>query len=187
MSRPLRIYQPSLSLHVYNRGHNCTTIFHEPEDYQRFLDRLRWVAAENDVDVHTFCVMRNHYHVVVTPHSATGLPRAMKQIDGGYGRYYNRKHERLGTIWGGRYQAKPLTDERYFWTCFTYVERNAVEAGVVAAAESYAWSSYRVHAFGEASRWLKPHPLYVGLGSTPVERQAAYRAIFRCQTVSDTV
>jgi putative transposase len=163
---------------VYQRGHNCSAIFHERPDYQRFLELVRWAAIENEVDVHAFALMTTHYHLVATPHSAAALPRAMKQIDGAYVRYYNRKHDRLGTAWNGRYEAKPLLDERYFWTCFTYVERNPVDAGIVGAAEEYLWSSYRVHANGAPGGWLVAHPLYEALGSTAAERQAAYRAIF---------
>jgi putative transposase len=188
MPRPPRAYQPGVSLHVYQRGHNRGVIFHEPNDFQQFLGRARFATAQNDVDVHCYSVMRNHYHMMVTPHSEAGLSRAMKQLDGGYVRYYNRKHDRLGTVWCGRYRAKPLLDERYFWTCFTYIERNGVAAGIVTAAEDDPWSSYRVHACGEPSEWLTPHPLFLGLGSTPIERQIAYRAIFqRCATVSDTL
>jgi putative transposase len=186
--RPPRVFQPGVSLHAYQRGHNCSAIFHEREDYQQFLNSLRWAAAENDVDIHAFALMTNHYHLLATPHAETTFPRAMKQLDGGYGRYSNRKHGRRGTIWCGRYDAKPLLDERYFWTCFTYIERNPVEAGIVAAAEDYPWTSYRAHAWGEQIRWLTPHPLYIALGETAVERQAAYQAIFsRCPMVSDTI
>ena len=79
---------------------------------------------------------------------------------------------------------KPLEDDRYWWSCLTYVERNPVEAGIVATADEYRWSSYRVHAAGARNGWLVPHPLYEGLGSTPAERQVAYRAICK---VSDTL
>ena len=188
MSRPPRLFQPGLSAHVYHRGHNCATIFHEAADYQYFLELLRWAAIENELAVHSFAVMRNHHHLIATPDSATAISDTMKQLHGGYASYYNRKHNRLGTIWCGRYQAKPLTDEQYFWTCFTYVERNPVEAGIVDAPEDYPWSSYRIHTCGDDGKWLTVHPLYTALGTSATERQAAYRAIFgRCQTGSDGV
>jgi len=163
---------------VYQRGINCAAIFHEPADYRCFLQLIRWATVSHHVDVHAFVLMSNHYHLVATPASASALPAAMQAIDGEYVRYYNRKHNRLGTLWCGRYQAKLLRDERYFWTCFTYVERNPVAAGIVATAEDYLWSSYPVHAYGAQSQWLISHPLYTALGSTCDERQAAYRAIF---------
>lgn len=184
MPRSPRLYCPGLSVHVFQRGHNRCQIFHERADYQRFLTLLASAARHNGVDVHTFALMTNHYHLVVTPTSATALPLAMKQIDGNYVRYYNRKHDRLGTLWGGRYQSRIIEDERYWWTCVRYVERNPVEAGIVAAPEDYEWSSCRVYGAGAENDWLVPHPLYERLGETPVERQAAYCAICK---VSDTL
>ena len=178
MPRPRRAFQPGLSLHVYQRGHNCDAVFHERGDYEFFLERVRWAAIENDVDIHAFAVMTTHYHLVATPKSASALARAMKQVHGGYVRHYNRKHQRLGTVWCGRYSAKPLQDIRYFWTCFTYVERNPVTAGIVSSPAEYPWSSYRAHAHGERIDWLVTHALYKDLGVTEAERQSAYRAIF---------
>jgi putative transposase len=184
MPRPPRIYVPRLSVHVFQRGHNRSPIFHERDDYERFLTLVSSAAIHNGLDVHVFSLMTNHYHLVATPTSASALPRAMKQIDGDYVRYYNRKHRRSGTLWGGRYQAKIIHDERYWWTCLRYVERNPVEAGIVAVPEEYEWSSYRVYAMGAEIDWLVPHPLYEHLGSTPGERQTAYRNICK---VSDTL
>jgi REP-associated tyrosine transposase len=178
MPRGQRVYLPGVSSHVYMRAINRAEIFHGAEDYQQFLELIRWAAIGNHVDVHAYALMSTHYHLIVTPHSASGLPRAMQQIGGGYVRYYNRKHNRLGTTWCGRYRSKALVDQRYFWTCFTYVERNPVEAGIVSAAEDYVWSSYSTHAHGALSDCLVLHPLYLALGSTPAARQAAYRAVF---------
>lgn len=121
--------------------------------------------------------MTNHYHLIVTPSSSTSLPRAMKQLHGDYVRYYNRKHGRRGTLWGGRYQAKNIEDRRYWWTCARYVERNPLEACLVDAIEEYEWSSYRVHALGAENRWLVPHALYQQLGTCSSERQLAYQEI----------
>lgn len=177
MPRPPRIYLPGLSFHVFQRGHNRGSIFHESEDYERFLALTASAADSNGLDVHAFSLMTNHYHLIATPRSKSALPRTMKQIDGDYVRYYNRKHSRLGTLWNGRYKAKILLDPLYWWTCLAYVERNPVDAGIVAAPEEYEWSSYSVHAAGARNDWLVPHRMYEELGATPAERQAAYRAI----------
>jgi len=186
VARPPRIYVPGLSCHVFQRGHNRATIFHEREDYDYFLALVASATRDNGLDVHGFSLMTNHYHLVATPTSKSALPQAMKQIDGGYTGYYNRKHSRLGTRWNGRYKAKLISDPLYWWTCLAYVEWNPVEAGLVAAPGEYEWSSYGVHASGVYNDWLVPHPLYEGLGSTPAERQSAYRALCSQLQVSDS-
>jgi REP-associated tyrosine transposase len=187
MGRRPRIYIPGVSDHVIQRGHNLIAIFDEAADYEHFLALVRNAASRHSVHVHGFVLMTTHYHLIVTPQSQGGLPSAMKEIDGGYVRHYNRKHGRLGTLWCSRYRALPILEERYWLTCLRYIERNPVEAGMVAAAESYRWSSYRVHALGASHDWLAPHHLYEKLGSTPADRQAVYRAFCAGAEVSDTV
>lgn len=177
MARPPRVYIPGSSVHVFQRGHNRCPIFHERSDYERFLALLASATLHNHVDVHVFALMTNHYHLIATPSSAIALPHAMKQLHGDYGRYYNRKHRRIGTLWGGRYQAKNIEDERYWWTCLRYVERNPVEACLVDSLEEYEWSSYRTYAHGTTNDWLVPHALYERLGASAMERQMAYQAI----------
>jgi len=177
MARLPRVYVPDLSVHVFQRGHNRRPLFHEPSDYTRFTALLVSAVQHYAVNVHVFALMTNHYHLIATPTSSTALPRAMKQLHGDYVRYYNRKNGCIGTVWGGRYHAKSIEDERYWWTCVRYVETNPVEAGLVDSPEEYEWSSYRVYALGVANSWLQPHPLYNQLGSCKAERQRAYRAI----------
>jgi putative transposase len=101
----------------------------------------------------------------------------MQEIGKSHTRYFNRKYGRIGTMWNERYGAILLDDERYCYNCLRYVDLNPVAAHIVSAPEEYRWSSYRVHALGEACGWLTPHPLYLALGSTAEERQLAYRAI----------
>ena len=129
--------------------------------------------------------MTNHYHLIVTPADAGALPRMMQALGVRYVLYFNRKYTRVGTLWCGRYRGLPIEDEKYWLTCLRYVEQNPVRAGIVEAPEMYAWTSYRVHAFGAESDWLEPHSVYLSLGRNPKERQIAYRALCAAQ-VTDT-
>jgi len=185
MARRPRHYVPGQSVHVFHRGHNRCAIFHERCDYKRYVALLISAIQRYGVDVHLFALLTNHYHLLVTPSSATALPNAMKQVNGDYVRYYNRKHGRRGTLWDGRYHARNIDDERYWWTCARYVERNPVEAGLVDLPGDYEWSSYRVYASGAESDWLVPHASYERLGRSPSERQLAYQAI--CRQGPDTL
>jgi putative transposase len=185
MPRPPRIFIAGMSHHVYQRGHNQASIFACDHDYRRFLGHARESMVEYGVDVHAFTLMTNHYHFVATPQARSSLPSAMQQLLGEYTKYFNRQYSRSGTLWNGRYRAKPIEDERYWLNCVRYVEANPVEAKIVATPERYPWTSYRVHAAGEFSDWLVPHFLYLRLGKTPQERQMAYRSLWEADPVPD--
>ena len=177
MPRPCRIYIEGLSVHVMHRGINRVQIFDDADDYEVFLRIVRHGTREEGVDVHSYAVMNNHYHLQVTPKHGLALPRAMKRLNSDYSNYYNRKHRRTGTIWGNRYRPVPIEDDRQWLTCPRYIEQNPVRAGIVSRPADYAWSSYRFHAFGEPVSWLVPHAVYLALGSSPRARQEAYVAI----------
>jgi putative transposase len=172
-----RAFVPGVSLHVRQRGNNRCAIFGDDSDYESFLVMLQSATKRYRVDVHGYSLMTTHTHLLVTPSTTSGASKAMKQVGVAYVLYFNKKYQRVGTLWTGRYKAKPITDERYWLTCLRYIEQNPVRAGMVVRPEQYRWSSYRVHALGHHSDWLASHPLLGALGATPAERQAAYRAL----------
>ena len=75
-----------------------------------------------DVAVHGFALMTTHTHLLITPRTEDGASLAMKLLGGRYVGYFNRKYERVGTLWTGRFKAKPINDERYWLTCIRYIE-----------------------------------------------------------------
>ncbi len=180
MPRPRRVYVPGMSVHVYNRGANKATIFHDDGDCQQFLAIAQQAGDTNGLAVHGFTIMSTHFHLIATPQHKDALSSALHDIDGRYSKYYNNRYRRIGPTWNGRYGARLLRNERYWLSCLRYVEHNPVKAQLVETPEAYEWTSYRVHALGETNDWLVLHPLYLSLGSTPSKRQAMYRAICAC-------
>ena len=170
-----RIFIAGISVHIFRRGHNLMDIFHHPSDYESFLVFVKYAATDYKIDVHAYTLMTNHIHLVATPNDGLAIPDAMKEIGERYVRYYNRKYDRIGTLWCGRYRAKPIEDEQYWLTCLRYVEQNPVRAKMVSTPDAYRWSSYSAHAFGSWPDWLTPHSVYLTLGRTNDERQLAYR------------
>jgi putative transposase len=172
-----RVFVEGLSVHVTQKGNNGCTIFLRDADYAVFVSMARWASAVANVSVHAFACMSTHYHLLVTPEDRSGLPRMMKRLNGRYVRYFNKTYQRTGTLWNGPYRGSLLDSEIYWLTCLRYIEQNPVKAGIVTSAADYRWSSYPAHAFGQGPEWLAPHTVYYGLGSTPEQRQFAYRAL----------
>ena len=185
MPRPRRVFLPGVSLHIIQRGNNKCTSFIDASDCEAFLDLVRLVSDQYPFAVHGFSLMTTHYHMVATPADENAAPAAMQYLDGNYSKYFNRRYGRIGRLWNGPYRGIHILDERYWLTCLRYVEQNPMRAQIVARADAYRWSSCRFHTTGVGPDWLVPHPLYLGLGATPVERQIAYKAICNVPLTDD--
>jgi putative transposase len=179
MARLGRYFLPNQPLHVIQRGNNREPIFYCEEDYVRYRDWLVAAAAKHGCSIHAYVLMTNHVHLLVTPKRVDSLPRMMQSLGRRYVRHINVAYRRTGTLWEGRYRAAPIDGEAYFLACCRYIELNPVRAGMVRHPRDYSWSSYRAHALGAADVVVSIHPLYRTLASAAVERQRAYRALFR--------
>ncbi len=175
-SRP-RFFAPGVSLHVRQRGNNHCAIFGDDSDYEVFLAMLRSAVQRHRVAVHGFTLMTTHTHLLLTPTSEQGTSKAMQQLGICYVLYFNRKYNRVGTLWTGRFKAKPINDERYWLTCLRYIELNPVRASIVMRPDQYRWSSYRAHTSASDIDWLSSHPVLEALGANIDQRREAYRAI----------
>jgi putative transposase len=175
MARPPRIQLADLTQHVINRGNNRCDIFRAEKDYAFFLAALYKAAEKHRVDVHSYTLMTNHFHLVVTPRVETGLARAMHLIGTTYVGYFNRRYARTGRLFEGPFKSSLIDTETYWFTCMRYVELNPVRAGLVADPSEYRWSSYRANALGEEDDLIVPHSLYLSLGPTAACRQQNWR------------
>ena len=176
MARLPRLTLPGRLHHVLQRGNNRQPIFVDREDYEAMLALLTDHAQRCAVVVHAYVLMDNHFHLLVTPTTAEGLPQMMQAVGRSYVQYFNRRHGRTGTLWEGRYRSTVLQSERYLLPCMVYLDQNPVRAGLVAQAADYLWSSH-AHWLGlRVDRLLTPHALYWALGNTPFAREAAYAA-----------
>lgn len=179
MPRTPRIQIADLTQHVINRGNNRCDIFREEQDYLFFLLALRDASVRHQVEVHSYAVMTNHFHIVATPRTATGLSGAMHVVGTKYVGYFNRRYERTGRLFEGPFKSSVIDTETYWFTCMRYVELNPVRAGLVSDPADYRWSSYRSNALGVSDPLVVPHALYVSLGEAAAGRQHSWRELCR--------
>lgn len=146
MPRPLRIQYDGALYHVLSRGDRREAIFLDDTDRGEFLRTVGETCGKMGWQVHAYCLMSNHFHLVLeTPQANLAL--GMKWLLGTYTQRFNRRHHHWGHLFGGRYKAQ-LVDGRgrgYLRTVCDYVHLNPVRAGMVApdqALESYPWSSF---------------------------------------------
>lgn len=183
MARLPRLVIPSQPHHIIQRGAGRQAIFHDTDDYLSFLRHLKEAAKQFKVAIHAYVLMTNHIHLLASPSDLTGMAKMMQWIGRHYVPYFNRKHDRSGTLWQGRYKAAVIDSERYFLLCSRYIELNPVRAAIVGTPGEYRWSSYLHHIGAVQDSLISEHPLYWALGNTPFSREAAYRGLID-QTIS---
>jgi len=143
MARPLRLEFPGAIYHITSRGDRQEAIYEDDIDRQQWLDILSRVCERYNWRVHAYCLMDNHYHIVLE--TADGnLSKGMRQLNGIYTQYFNRQHNRVGHVYQGRYKAILVEKDSYLLELSRYVVLNPVRAGMTKTVEEWLWSSYLV-------------------------------------------
>lgn len=158
------------------RGNRKTCIFDDDDDRRRFLALLAETTERFGIRCYAYCLMYNHYHVVLdTPRG--NLSAVMRHINGVYTQASNRRHQRTGHVFEGRFRSIVIDRESYLRRVTRYVVLNPVRGRLVSDAAAWRWSSYRVTAGLEPPPdfvfidWLRP--LFGGDSLQEAQRQFA--------------
>jgi len=141
MARPLRIEFEGALYHVMARGNARADIFLDDEDRQAFVDNLGRVCARFQWRVWAWCLMSNHYHLLIETLEPT-LSKGMREVNGVYTQAFNCRHGRVGHVLQGRFMAPLVDKDDYLLELARYVVLNPVRAGLAKLAADWEWSSY---------------------------------------------
>jgi len=143
MTRPLRIEFDGALYHVTARGDRQANIYEDDDDREQFLSLLKEVCSRFNWQIHAYCLMDNHYHLLIeTPEGNLSL--GMRHLNGVYTQKINRKHDRVGHVFQGRFKSVIVEKESYLLELARYIVLNPVRARMVREAKNWPWSSYRV-------------------------------------------
>src|SRR5437899_11165837 len=194
MARKLRIQYEGAIYHVMNRGDHRENIFRGDKDRELFLQTLGEACAKTDWQIHAWCLMRNHFHLVVETPKAN-LVAGMKWFLGTYTARYNRRHKLFGHLFSGRYKALFVdgSGNGYLKTVCDYVHLNPARAKLLASKhklDGYRWSSYCDYLQAGAKRrpWLRVDRLLGEHGipkDSPVGREQFQRNMERRRLAED--
>ena len=134
MPRLARAVFADIPHHITQRGNRREDVFFTDDDRLVYLKWLRFYCEKYDVSVLAYCLMTNHLHLVLTPHSEDGLQQVLKPLHMRYSQHVNKLKGWNGHLWQGRFFSSPL-DEAYTWSTIRYVERNSVDSEVVIKAK----------------------------------------------------
>ena len=174
MARLPRLALPGHVHHVVQAGTQLAQIFRDDDDRREAHDRLTRLAQALKVAVHGYVLLPDRFHLVLTPPDEAALPQLMQGFGRAYVPYHNRRHQRSGTLWGGRYRSAVLQPERHLLPCLVMLDGLPVQAGLAAEPADFGWSSHGHYVGRRLDRLVTPHPLLWSLGDTPFAREAAY-------------
>jgi putative transposase len=191
MGRALRTTPGGYVYHVLNRANGRATLFRKDDDYAAFLRVLAEAQQEHPLRLLSFCLMPNHWHLLVWPEADDQVSAFMHWLTLTHSQRWLAHYHRAGTghVYQGRFKSFPVASDEHFLTVYRYVERNALRAQLVERAELWRWGSLwlRTHADNPVgialSDWPLPMPRnwcrWVNAALTEAELQAVRQSVQR--------
>ena len=185
MTRPLRVEYAGAFYHVLNRGNGGEKVLAQNRDKEKFLQYVGEAAGQYSLSIHTYCLMDNHFHLLVETHDAN-LSAAIQWLNISYAAWYNKKHNRSGHVFQGRFKSYLIEADEYLTTVSRYIHLNPIRAGVVEKPLDYSWSSYRCFA-GEqkAPGWLKTRQVLEQFSARTSRAITAYRSFVEDTSIKE--
>ena len=190
MPRHARYILPNVPLHIVQRGNNKQACFFEDRDFRVYLRSLETHAVQWRCSVHSYALMTNHVHILITPADALGPGRMMKAVAQNFTEYINRARKRTGSLWEGRFWSGMVGEADYVMRCQRYIELNPVEARMVDSPTAYPWTSYHANAGYRDKGFLVTRPEFQGLGeseSTRIQRYREYLSVAPSQEECEAI
>ncbi|WP_020676323.1 REP-associated tyrosine transposase [Geopsychrobacter electrodiphilus] len=156
--------------HLINRGNGQQRVFHKDRDYQAFTEMLAEMSSRYAVEMLAWCLMPNHYHLVVRPQVGTELSRGMHWFQTTHARRYHLHYGSSGHLWQGRYKSFAINESEQLLTVIRYVEGNPVRANMVESTANWPWSSHHQRIAGTGSEGACPpdsHKMFESTAALP--------------------
>ena len=133
--------------HIYNRGNSKQKIFHDKEDFFRFMSLLYSCNSENNfrvvalgnksayefirgkqiISIGAYCIMPNHFHLIITQHGEGNISKFIQKVTTAYVMYYNKKYKHSGSLFEGKFKSEHIDNDRYLKYLFSYIHLNPVK------------------------------------------------------------
>jgi REP element-mobilizing transposase RayT len=179
MARPWRIQYEGAIYHIMSRGVGRGKIFLTDDDYSKFLEYVERAKEKYDLDIFAFVLMSNHYHIFLRTNEPN-LSRTMQWIQTAYSIYYNRKHNRSGHLFQGRYKSIIVGEESYWHVLSLYIHLNPLRAGIIEELSKYKWSSYHDYVkTRKVHKWVNSEAVLDSFGRNKQDSRKEYRKLIR--------
>ena len=179
-ARTARACQGGFCCHVLNRGNARRTVFHKDGDYAACIKLLRQADERTSARLLAYCLMPNHFHLVVWPREDGELSDFMMWLLTAHVRRYHKHYHSSGHVWQGRFRCLPIQEDDHLLAVLRYIERNPLRAGLVDSAEHWLWSSAAPPEEGDPPLDPGPVPRPEGWLEHVNQPQRLPRLLFSC-------
>lgn len=180
MARLARFVLPEHPQHIILKGINKMTLFVEDEDFQHYLSLLQGGCEKHACALHAYVLLPSEIHLLLTPSTGQGVSKLMQMLGRYYVQHFNKKYDRSGTLWEGRYRGTLVDPANYLLKVYRFIEAAPVRLGLVSQAVDYAWSSYAFNSSAqETSGLLSVHKEYLALADNTEQQAQAYALLFK--------
>jgi putative transposase len=187
MARPYRLQAENCFYHITSRGDDRKNIFISDHDFEKFLEYLSRAKDKYKFNLYTYCLMPNHYHLFIEI-LQPNLSKIMQYVNTAYTVYYNKKRNKTGHLFQGRYKSLLVDEDAYFLELTRYIHLNPVRAKMVDLPQKYRWSSFKGYIKPKTDKYIDYPELISYLGMKPLEyKDFVLSAIDKNDTLLDKV
>ena len=181
MPRVARVIKEGGVFHVISRGNNKQWIFHDEEDFKKFLEILDLHKKAKPFYLYHYALLDNHFHLLLEPRQGQTISKILQGIKLSYVHYHRKKYNYSGHLFQDRFKSILIQKDTYLLSCGAYIELNPVRAGITKRAAEYSYSSCRYYTMGERNLFIDPDPFYLGIAKTEEVRQKRYKEFMESQ------
>ncbi|MFH1888481.1 MAG: transposase [Candidatus Omnitrophota bacterium] len=156
MTRGPRLIIPNVCYHIIQRGNQKQKIFLEDVDFNKYLEILVHYKRKYHFKLYAYCLMPNHIHLIIEVKKINDLGKLMQGIDLTYTIWFNKKYNKVGHLWQGRFKNMIIQKDQYLVDCLNYIEYNPVRADLTSSPLGYEWSSWKSRTLNRGSGLLDP-------------------------------
>ena len=178
MARKVRVFIKQASQHIILKSIDSITLFKDDSDYIFFIDILKELSSNIEVNINSYVLMPTYFEFISTPKASDTLSRFMQSLGRKYVGYFNKKYNRTGTLWEGRYKSSLIEDTKYLFDVMRYIESLPKSKRLVSDAIEYKYSSIHKNLLNKQNSIINYHHLYKKLANTQAERNEKYSSIF---------
>jgi REP element-mobilizing transposase RayT len=140
--KELLTWHAGMYYHIYNRGVSKSTLFREPTNFLYTIKKIQKYRLEHQVSVIAYCLLPNHYHLLLRQDGEKSAGNLPQSVFNSYSKAYNLKYSHSGTLFEGRFRAKPVQTTSHLLHLCRYIHGNPVKDGLVTDPADWPWSNY---------------------------------------------